>query len=228
MNAKLIIVGGKANKAEIALRLPTIIGRSREADLTMAHPMVSRQHCELYEDGGLLKIRDLGSLNGTFVGEKQIHEAELHPNTEFTVGPLTFRVEYDYVEGGSSAPAPVAAADSPPTFVEPDAPLPDSPETERQTVQDQADFVEVEQRPAGPRPPEAEPVAPADQPPGIAPADGELPDFAAWDAFEQGPGKRQAAQEVAPQADETPGKAKAGPSRPSGESARPDDPDGPA
>jgi len=52
MDAKLIVVGGKANKSEIKLQLPTIIGRSRDADLTMAHPMVSRQHCEIYEEGG--------------------------------------------------------------------------------------------------------------------------------------------------------------------------------
>ena len=64
MDAKLVIVGGKANKGPISLKLPTVIGRSREADLTVAHPMISRQHCRLFEVDGLLKIRDLGSLNG--------------------------------------------------------------------------------------------------------------------------------------------------------------------
>lgn len=201
MNAKLIIVGGKANKSEIALRLPTIIGRSREADLTMAHPMVSRQHCELYEEGGLLKVRDLGSLNGTFVGEEQVREADLYPNTEFTVGPLTFRVMYDYVGGVAEAPVPTAASNpAPPTFVEPGVPLPEFPETERQTVQGPADFVAVEQRPAEPNmpvPPAPAAIAPADQPPAIAPTDGELPDFAAWDAFEEG-SQQQPADEPEP------------------------------
>ena len=87
MEAHLLVVGGKANKSEIKLQLPTIIGRSRDADLTMAHPMVSRQHCELYEESGLLKIRDLGSLNGTFVDGEQIHQADLMPEAEFTVAP---------------------------------------------------------------------------------------------------------------------------------------------
>lgn len=190
MNAKLIIVGGKANRSEIALRLPTVIGRSREADLTMAHPMVSRRHCELFQEGGLLKIRDLGSLNGTFVGEEQVREAELYPSTEFTVGPLTFRVEYEYVAG--IAPPPAAdAADDPPGLVEPDPPIASGSETERQTVQNGPDFVDVQQRPPGPwasAAPKTEPVAPADPSPGIAPPDGELPDFAAWDAAEHAEG----------------------------------------
>ena len=57
MEAKLVVVGGKANKAAVALNLPTIIGRSRDAGLTIAHPMVSRQHCELSEQDGLLISR---------------------------------------------------------------------------------------------------------------------------------------------------------------------------
>ncbi|MFH1265802.1 MAG: FHA domain-containing protein, partial [Planctomycetota bacterium] len=64
MDAKLVIVGGKANKSQVSVKLPTVIGRSREADLTVAHPMISRKHCELYEVDGLVRIRDLGSLNG--------------------------------------------------------------------------------------------------------------------------------------------------------------------
>jgi predicted component of type VI protein secretion system len=94
MHAKLVVVGGKANKSQVSLKLPSVLGRSREADLTITHPMISRRHCEIFEVGGVLRIRDLGSLNGTFVRQKQIREAELQPNDEFTIGPLTFRVEY--------------------------------------------------------------------------------------------------------------------------------------
>jgi pSer/pThr/pTyr-binding forkhead associated (FHA) protein len=68
--------------------------------------MVSRRHCEIFESGGFLKIRDLGSLNGTFVRKQQIQEAELHPNDEITIGPLTFRVEYE--PSVAVPPAPTA------------------------------------------------------------------------------------------------------------------------
>ncbi len=97
MEAKLVIVGGKANKRDVRLRLPTIVGRSRDADLTVAHPMVSRQHCQLFEVDGLLHLKDLGSLNGTFLaGEKIAAEVALRPGDEFSVGPLTFRAEYEF------------------------------------------------------------------------------------------------------------------------------------
>ena len=100
MEAKLIVIRGKANKGEVALNLPTTIGRSRDADLTVAHPMVSRHHCEIFEADGALMVRDLGSLNGTFVNGERVSEAELPPNAEITVGPLTFRAEYEHAVAG--------------------------------------------------------------------------------------------------------------------------------
>jgi hypothetical protein len=96
MQAKLEVVGGKANKSEVSLKLPTMIGRSPSAGLTIAHPMVSRQHCEVFEADGMLMVRDLGSLNGTLVGGERIKESPLPPGAEFRVGPLTFRAKYDY------------------------------------------------------------------------------------------------------------------------------------
>ncbi len=105
MEAKLVILGGKTNKQHVKLKLPTVIGRSRQADLTVAHPMISRRHCELFEADGLVKIKDLGSLNGTYVHGKRIdQEVILRPNDEFTIGPLTFRIEYEAPEGIPEAP----------------------------------------------------------------------------------------------------------------------------
>ena len=124
MDAKLVIVGGKASKGPISLKLPTIIGRSRQSDLTVAHPMISRQHCKLFEVNGLLKIQDLGSLNGTFVGQEKVTEADLLPQTQFTVGPLTFRVEYEYTAPPNVAPPgpPNVAPPGPPNVAPPGPP----------------------------------------------------------------------------------------------------------
>lgn len=96
MKLTLIVVVGKANRSEITVSLPAVIGRSREADLTIAHPMISRTHCEILEVDGLLKVRDLGSLNGTMVEGQRISEAFLRPQDEFSIGPLTFRADYQY------------------------------------------------------------------------------------------------------------------------------------
>jgi pSer/pThr/pTyr-binding forkhead associated (FHA) protein len=54
---------------------------------------VSRRHCELFEIGGQLMLRDLGSSNGTFVnGKRVVGEQSLKHGDELTVGAVTFRV----------------------------------------------------------------------------------------------------------------------------------------
>jgi predicted component of type VI protein secretion system len=61
----------------------------------LAHPLVSRQHCELYEADGQLMVRDLGSLNGTFVNNQKVSEAPLPPGELLTIGTVTFRAVYE-------------------------------------------------------------------------------------------------------------------------------------
>lgn len=95
MLVRLFVIRGKANKESVAVSLPAVIGRSRDADLTIIHPMISRRHCQLFESEGLVKVRDLGSLNGTYLGGEQVQEAFLPPGAILTVGPLVFRVEYE-------------------------------------------------------------------------------------------------------------------------------------
>jgi pSer/pThr/pTyr-binding forkhead associated (FHA) protein len=95
VEAKLVVVGGDSLR-QYDLHLPTVIGRSRRTDLRLGHPLVSRQHCEVFEANGLLMVRDLGSLNGTFVGDTRIAEQAMpvKPGELLTVGPVTFRAEY--------------------------------------------------------------------------------------------------------------------------------------
>ena len=134
IQVRLIVVGGKASKAEVALKLPSVIGRSRDAGLSIAHPMVSRRHCEVFEADGLLMIRDLGSLNGTLIAGQRIKESPLPPESEFTVGPLTFRTQYQCQRDLSQLPPPVLAEPdvaiaAPPAPIEP-------PATEFQVVEE--------------------------------------------------------------------------------------------
>ena len=105
MKAKLLVVVGNTTKREVNLRLPAVLGRSREADITVAHPLISRRHCELSEDNGLLMLRDLASLNGTMIGGRRVESAALLPKAEFTIGPLTFRVLYKYGGDPDMVPA---------------------------------------------------------------------------------------------------------------------------
>jgi len=99
MQAKLIVVGGDIGVAEIPLKLPAVVGRSREATLTLPHPLVSRQHCEIFEANGRLMVRDLGSRNGTYVANERITEAVLPSGELLTIGAVTFRAVYDDLPG---------------------------------------------------------------------------------------------------------------------------------
>src|SRR5690242_2455508 len=96
MDAKLVVVGGKASKGEVKLKLPTVLGRSRDAGLAIAHPNVSRRRCEIREVEGALVVKDLGSSNGTLVNDEVIQEVVLKPGDTLTVGPLVFRAEYKH------------------------------------------------------------------------------------------------------------------------------------
>ncbi len=101
MKAKLVVVGGTTSTDEVLLRLPAIIGRGRSAQVTIPHALVSRQHCEISEADGQLLVRDLDSLNGTYVGDERIKEAILMPGALLTVGTVTFRAIYEIGDGGS-------------------------------------------------------------------------------------------------------------------------------
>ena len=62
-----------------SFRLPstvTVIGRRQESDLCIPLMVVSRRHCELNVEMGRLKIRDLGSRNGTYVNGQRVDQGE--------------------------------------------------------------------------------------------------------------------------------------------------------
>ena len=106
MKAKLIVIGGTTKSTQVELRLPTIIGRGRDAAITIPHSLISRQHCEIVEANGKLLVRDLGSLNGTYIGKERITEAVLEPGGLLTVGSVTFRAVYEIEDMAVARPKP--------------------------------------------------------------------------------------------------------------------------
>jgi predicted component of type VI protein secretion system len=104
LNVTLVVVGGDVKTPEVKLRLPSTVGRGRDCSIMLRHPLVSRQHCEIFEIGGALMVRDLGSLNGTFVNNQRIEgDAPLQPGQLLTIGTVTFRAMY---EAGATDSAP--------------------------------------------------------------------------------------------------------------------------
>ena len=94
MNANLVLL--KTNGTTKAFPLPgnvTVVGRQQECDLCIPLMVVSRRHCELNQDGGVLRVRDLSSRNGTLVNGKKIADAVLNPGDTLQVGPVSFVVQ---------------------------------------------------------------------------------------------------------------------------------------
>ena len=111
LKAKLVVVGGEAKQTEVRLKvLPTIIGRGREATLTLPHPLVSRQHCEIFEENGRLYVKDLSSLNGTYLNNERIEgQQPFDPDQLLTLGNVTFRAVYEIAAEFAETQQPAAA-----------------------------------------------------------------------------------------------------------------------
>ncbi len=52
--------------------LPFSIGRHPSMELTLASEAVSQEHAEIYQTSGLLRLRDLGSTNGTYINRRPV------------------------------------------------------------------------------------------------------------------------------------------------------------
>jgi hypothetical protein len=78
--------GGRAGEAFAVDAGRTVVGRSPDCDVFLDDVTVSRRHAEIVRDGDRLVIRDLGSLNGTFVNRRRIDEAELEDDDEVQIG----------------------------------------------------------------------------------------------------------------------------------------------
>ena len=63
-----------------------IVGRVESADLTVPKGDVSRAHAELSKSAEQLKVRDLGSTNGTFVNDRKVESQALHHQDVIRVG----------------------------------------------------------------------------------------------------------------------------------------------
>ena len=63
-----------------------VIGRSKDCDIQVSDPNVSRRHAEVRRDGNSYTLVDLDSTNGIEVDGKQVKRLELHDGSRFTIG----------------------------------------------------------------------------------------------------------------------------------------------
>ena len=113
---ELVILDHYARQSRCLLGcLPAILGRDEKDDVRLADPWISHSHCELFQQGPVLMVRDLDSKNGVFLHGVRIREAEVLPGDCLTLGrtEITFRFRRAAAGDGpvaeSTASLPVAA-----------------------------------------------------------------------------------------------------------------------
>ncbi len=62
------------------------IGRNDDNDIVIDHQKVSRHHARIERNGDDIIIRDLGSANGTYLGQQQIDQHMLHHTDTLNIG----------------------------------------------------------------------------------------------------------------------------------------------
>ncbi len=92
--AELKVVGGKHAGQVIPLnRRKFLIGREQDCQLRPNSEMVSRHHCVFSVDDFSVRLRDLGSTNGTIVnGERIRRETVLAAGDKIIIGNLEFEL----------------------------------------------------------------------------------------------------------------------------------------
>lgn len=73
-----------------------MLGRSRQCDVVLGDPNVSRQHAELRPRGGSWVLTDLGSTNGSRINGHQVERSEVvRPGDEIELGATIMRFELE-------------------------------------------------------------------------------------------------------------------------------------
>jgi adenylate cyclase len=81
---------------ELRAGVQLVVGRAPSSDIAIFDGTVSRRHAELQVDDSGVRVRDLGSSNGTFHNGERIEDGEpvtLAPGDTITFGKVGFRVQ---------------------------------------------------------------------------------------------------------------------------------------
>jgi DNA-binding NtrC family response regulator len=93
---KLVAVTGpSAGRAFAVARASATIGRHPTNDFVIEDPRVSGAHLELTREDDRVRVRDVGSMNGTWLGTHKVNDVELSVGAELTIGDTLLRLEVD-------------------------------------------------------------------------------------------------------------------------------------
>ena len=106
MNVDLLVYKDGQPLKTVSVTLPAIIGRGKDVTFTIKHPLLSRKHCEVFEESGSVQVRDLASLNGTFVNGSRVDGiAAVDSGSQLKLGAVVMEVQYN----GASAEDTIAS-----------------------------------------------------------------------------------------------------------------------
>lgn len=83
-----VIAGPDAGRMFVIEKPRVLLGRE-DVDVALDDPEISRQHAAIEVSGDRVTVVDLGSANGTHVGDEPVDEALLENQGEFTIGAST-------------------------------------------------------------------------------------------------------------------------------------------
>jgi transcriptional regulator with GAF, ATPase, and Fis domain len=89
VDVSVIVLSGAQKGASVPLRGRIRLGKAPDSDLVLLDETVSRQHCEVSRVPTGIRVRDLGSTNGTFVESARITDAVVPVGSVFRVGNTT-------------------------------------------------------------------------------------------------------------------------------------------
>jgi hypothetical protein len=91
---EIAVLTWSGKRHEIAKR-KVVLGRSKDADVRVDDPNVSRRHAELQQEGATWWVVDLDSTNGIEVNGRRVKRLKLEDGTSFTIGSteITFSRE---------------------------------------------------------------------------------------------------------------------------------------
>jgi predicted Zn finger-like uncharacterized protein len=85
----LAVIAGPDSGKIFPIGKPRVVIGRQGADINVEDPEISRAHAAIEVAGERVTLVDLGSTNGTYIGEEQVAEVALENQAEFTVGGTT-------------------------------------------------------------------------------------------------------------------------------------------
>jgi hypothetical protein len=121
----LRFISGKYQGGEFPLAegVPVVVGRSSDLDMVLVEEMVSRRHARIELSGGVVRVEDLGSTNGTFVNGERVSQGTLSEGDRLLIGTSILKLvvleeqvsgahSHLAVPGPGNGPAPNATQQS--------------------------------------------------------------------------------------------------------------------